>query len=174
MGRWEGTGDHHNRIGLRWWLCVRASPAPLLGCITTTSAMAFRDEVIFVTGAGGGIGEALATMVAAQGARVVILSDINADSVQRAAQNLQKVYASCKVVPVQLDVTSELQITTVFSKLEQEYGVIDCLMSNAGILSEDKAPDFLATSQSNVQWDRQWLVNTMAHVYLCRPLLPKW
>lgn len=136
--------------------------------------MAFRNEVVFVTGAGGGIGEALATLAAGQGARVVILSDINADSVNKAAQNLQKSYDSCKVVAVQLDVTSEPQIATVFAKLEKDHGVIDCLMSNAGILSEDKAPDFLATSQSNLQWERQWLVNTLAHVYLCRPLLPKW
>jgi len=136
--------------------------------------MTFKGNVVFVTGAGGGIGEALSLGAAKNEAKAVVLSDINGENARKASVSLLSKYPGCKTAGVKLDVTSENQIAEVFAWVEKEFGLIDCLISNAGVQFSDKAPDYNVTSASNQVWEKQWQVNNMAHIYLTRPLLDKW
>ncbi|MFI1991138.1 SDR family oxidoreductase [Actinoplanes sp. NPDC020271] len=111
---------------------------------------------VVVTGAGGGIGAALARRFAADGAEVVV-SDINADAAAAVA-------AEIGGTAVAADVAVEDDVR----RLVETAGDIDLFCSNAGVLSagDENTPD--------QQWDRDFGVNVMSHVYVTRALLPRW
>lgn len=111
---------------------------------------------VVVTGAGGGIGAALARRFAADGAQVVV-SDIDADAAAAVA-------AEIGGISVPADVAVEADVR----RLVEAAGDIDLFCSNAGVLSagDENTPD--------QQWERDLGVNVMSHVYVTRALLPKW
>ncbi len=111
---------------------------------------------VVVTGAGGGIGAALARRFAADGAQVVV-SDINADAAAAVA-------AEIGGTAVAADVAVEEDVR----RLVETAGDIDLFCSNAGVLSagDENTPD--------QQWERDLGVNVMSHVYVTRALLPRW
>lgn len=86
-----------------------------------------------VTGAGGGIGSAIAEALAMQGADVAI-TDIREDAATAVADQLREKYLiNRRLVPIRLDVTSEESVRSAFSKAAQEVGEIDILVNVAGI-----------------------------------------
>jgi NAD(P)-dependent dehydrogenase (short-subunit alcohol dehydrogenase family) len=111
---------------------------------------------VVVTGAGGGIGAALARRFAADGAQVVV-SDIDANAAASVA-------AEIGGVAVAADVAIEEDVR----RLVEAAGDIDLFCSNAGVLTsgDENTPD--------EQWQRDLGVNVMSHVYVTRALLPKW
>ncbi len=85
-------------------------------------------KVAFVTGAGGGIGKAIADKLAAEGANVV-LTDINEDSLKEAHATYKRdvsTYAIC-------DVTSTDSIATAYKKACIEFGGVDIVVHSAGL-----------------------------------------
>jgi NAD(P)-dependent dehydrogenase (short-subunit alcohol dehydrogenase family) len=121
-----------------------------------------RDAVAVITGGAGGIGRALAERFAAEGARAVVLADLDEAAADRAAQAL-----SCPVrLGVGLDVTDQRALADLVERVETEVGPIDVWCSNAG----------LATGRglgTDEEWDRSWKVHVMAHVYAARSVLPR-
>ena len=83
-------------------------------------------KVALVTGAGQGLGEAIARRFAAEGA-VLVLADINEDAIRALAQELPD--ASAMV----LDVTSESDWNKLAEAIQAEHGKLDILVNNAGI-----------------------------------------
>ena len=85
-------------------------------------------KVAFVTGAGGGIGKAIADKLAAEGANVV-LTDINEDSLKEAHATYKRdvsTYAICNV-------TSNESIREAFNKACLEFGGVDIIVHSAGL-----------------------------------------
>ncbi|GIE83747.1 SDR family oxidoreductase [Actinoplanes regularis] len=115
---------------------------------------------VVVTGAGGGIGAALARRFAADGAKVVV-SDIDPDAVARVA-------AEIGGIAVPADAASEADTQRLIEVAFSELGGIDLFCSNAGVLTagDENTPDGL--------WERDFGVNVMSHVYVTRALLPRW
>ena len=115
---------------------------------------------IVVTGAGSGIGAALARRFAAEGARVVV-NDIDAAPASAVA-------ASCGATAVPGDAASEDGVAALIAAATAELGAIDLYCANAGVArpggEEAAEPD----------WDISWQVNVMAHVRAARLLLPGW
>jgi NAD(P)-dependent dehydrogenase (short-subunit alcohol dehydrogenase family) len=107
--------------------------------------MKLADKVVVLTGAGGGIGRALATRFEAEGAAVVVRSDLGLDGV---------------------DVTREADIQRLVRTTLDEHGRIDLFCSNAGILT-----GFGVDAPDDV-WQKTWEVNVRAHVYAARAVLP--
>jgi NAD(P)-dependent dehydrogenase (short-subunit alcohol dehydrogenase family) len=113
-----------------------------------------------VTGAGGGIGAALARRFAADGAEVIV-SDIDAAAAKRVAEEING-----RAVPG--DAGHERDVQKLVETAFDELGGIDLFCANAGVLSVggEEAPDDV--------WLRDFTVNVMSHVYVARALLPRW
>jgi NAD(P)-dependent dehydrogenase (short-subunit alcohol dehydrogenase family) len=115
---------------------------------------------VVVTGAGGGIGAALARRFAADGARVVV-NDLDAAAAETVAAEI-----GGRAVPG--DVASEADVRRLVDVAADELGGIDLFCSNAGVLSAggEEVPDQV--------WERDFAVNVMSHVHVARALLPRW
>ncbi|MFG3146152.1 bifunctional rhamnulose-1-phosphate aldolase/short-chain dehydrogenase [Streptomyces sp. M41(2017)] len=86
-------------------------------------------RVALVTGAGSGIGRAIAERLAAEGACVVV-ADLNAEGAEEVAAGLG---GPDKAVAVRVDVTSEEQIAEAFKAAVLAFGGVDLVVNNAGI-----------------------------------------
>ena len=91
-------------------------------------------RIALVTGGAGGIGQAVARQLLQEGA-CVMLTDIDAEALQEAQQNLQKVAGRDYVAAVRADITSETQVEAVLAATALAFGGVDQLISNAGIAS---------------------------------------
>ncbi|MGW1519902.1 SDR family oxidoreductase [Streptomyces sp. NPDC002287] len=118
---------------------------------------AYQDQRVVVTGAGGGIGAALAHRFAAEGATVVV-NDLDAD---RAAAVAGAIGSRAIAVPGDASAIVE-------EALEALGGRVDVYCANAGLASggDAFAPEAV--------WEAAWDTNVMAHVRASRALLPDW
>ena len=121
----------------------------------------FKDKVVAITGASGGIGKAIAELFVAEGAKVAI-SDLTLPD-QTASDIGAKAY--------KCNVAGEHSVEQFIRDVEADLGAIDIYVSNAGVGSGNG--DFVAGA-SNKSWDLAWKVNLMGSVYAARNLVPKW
>jgi len=121
--------------------------------------MHLRDKVVVVTGGAQGIGRALCQRFAAEGARGVVVADIDAEKAQQVASGIGG-------LAVETDVSVEADVVRLAWKATEAYGSIDLFCSNAGIAS----PGGIETA--NGDWEHIWRVNVMAHVYAARAVMP--
>ena len=92
--------------------------------------MTFKDKRIVLTGAAGGIGEALARQLASEGARLA-LADLNEEGLNRVGQLCQEVGSEVLLIPT--DVTQLDQCQTLIGKAVETWGGLDVFLSNAGL-----------------------------------------
>lgn len=104
--------------------------------------LSLEGRIALVTGAGRGIGEAIAHAFAAAGADVVLV-DRNSESVRRVASAIAG-------TPVELDISNEAMVREVVSGIETRQGPIDILVNCAGVLQNTEPPETLTMST----WDR--------------------
>jgi len=123
-----------------------------------------RDRVIVVTGGGNGIGRALCERFHREGARKVVVADLEHDSAAAVA-------AAIDGDAFGVDVRDESQIQAMVATVEQSYGAVDLFCSNAGIIALDGEP-WWATSAPNATWQAMWEIHVMSHVYAARACLP--
>jgi len=121
--------------------------------------MELKNKVAVVTGGANGIGRALCRKFAAEGARGIVVADLDADGAGRVAAEIGGL-----VVPI--DVSVESDIFNLVEKANSAFGQIDLFCSNAGIVIDGGAE----VSDSN--WQQIIGINLMAHVYAARAVLP--
>jgi 3-oxoacyl-[acyl-carrier protein] reductase len=92
--------------------------------------MRLKEKVALVTGAGRGIGKAIATRLAEEGASVVV-NDIDEAFAENLAGKLKK--AGCPSLASGADVSNWQQVEQMFETVERRFGGIDILVNNAGI-----------------------------------------
>ena len=114
-------------------------------------------KVALITGAGSGIGEAIARRFAAQGARVII-ADLAVEAASRVAEDLSGQGARAEILP--LDVSDEAQVQAAFAHVAQA-GRLDILVNNAGV---SHVGNLLETSLDD--WERVLRVNARG-TFLC-------
>ncbi|AMO56791.1 3-oxoacyl-ACP reductase [Endozoicomonas montiporae] len=127
-----------------------------------------KDKIILVTGAGSGIGRTAALTYASYGATVVLLG--------RTTSKLEAVYDEIEsngwpqaaIYPMNLEGASEQDYANLAATLEQEFGHLDGLLNNAGLLGELKP---IAQYDAET-WQRVMQVNLNAPFLLTRELLP--
>jgi NAD(P)-dependent dehydrogenase (short-subunit alcohol dehydrogenase family) len=90
------------------------------------------NKVALITGAGRGIGAAIALAFAREGAAVV-LAELDLDMAQRTAQAIAAALHAAKVLAVQTDVTQFASVQHAVREAEREFGAVDVLVNNAGI-----------------------------------------
>ena len=120
--------------------------------------------VVVVRGGARGMGNALCERLAAEGARVVAVADLQRSAAEAVAESIGG-------VAFELDVCDEAAMQAMVASLEADYGRIDLFCSNAGIFRGDGGAG-LATSASNETWNAMWQVHVMSHVYAARACLP--
>ena len=121
--------------------------------------MKLQDKVAVVTGGANGIGRAMARRFAAEGARAVVVVDLDGEGAERVAQEFGGTSFGANVAV-------EADIARVVRETEAKLGQIDLFCSNAGILVMG------GVEAPNEEWQRIWDVNLMAHVYAARHVLP--
>ncbi|MFM0096960.1 SDR family oxidoreductase [Paraburkholderia nemoris] len=89
------------------------------------------DKVTLITGAGRGIGAAIAFAFAREGAAVV-LAELDFETAQQTAEQI-KTQTGARVLAVQTDVTQSASVQHAVSEAEQAFGAVDVLVNNAGI-----------------------------------------
>ena len=122
--------------------------------------MELNDRVAIITGGSGGIGRAMARAFLDEGARTVVLADLDLDAVTAAADELGCEGRSC-------DVTDERQIVDLVESTLDAHGPIDLFCSNAGAGGEGVLLD-----AANEVWQRQWELHVMSHLYAARAVVP--
>jgi NAD(P)-dependent dehydrogenase (short-subunit alcohol dehydrogenase family) len=122
--------------------------------------MEVSGKVAVITGGSGGIGRAMARAFLDEGAKSVMLADLDAVAVADAARELGCDGIAC-------DVTDEAQVVALVERTRQRHGPIDLFCSNAGAGGQGVLID-----ASNSVWQKQWELHVMAHVYAARAVLP--
>ena len=126
--------------------------------------MELKNRVAIITGAGSGIGKAIALAYANAGARTVLASR-DRKKLDECAEEIRSKGGLASVAPT--DVTRELQVTALFDLAVQEWGHLDILVNSAGILTR---PVPTEESLLNV-WQRVIDVNVTGTYLCCREAL---
>lgn len=122
--------------------------------------MQLSGKVAVVTGGANGIGRALCRRFAIEGARGVVVADVDAVHTQEAAEEIG-------AVAVQCDVSKEADIKRLVDEATAKFGQIDLFVSNAGIAIGGGA------EAADSEWERIWKVNFMSRVWAARHVLPQ-
>jgi sorbitol-6-phosphate 2-dehydrogenase len=101
-----------------------------------------QDRIAIVTGGAQGLGEAICRRLAHEGAHVVI-ADLNLKGAERVAAETMA-QADRRAIAVQADVTNEDQVAAMVDGAIGEFGRLDILVSNAGILIAEAVDEFPA------------------------------
>ncbi|HDI7376458.1 TPA: SDR family oxidoreductase [Staphylococcus aureus] len=120
------------------------------------------DKVALVTGAGSGIGGAIATLLHEEGAKVV-LAGRNKDKLQNVANQLAQ--DSVKVVPT--DVTKKEEVDELIKIAQQTFGGLDIVINSAGQMLSSKITDYQVD-----EWDSMIDVNIKGTLYTAQAALP--
>ncbi|HKZ68521.1 MAG TPA: glucose 1-dehydrogenase [Anaerolineales bacterium] len=126
--------------------------------------MAFKDKVVLVTGAGRGIGKAIAKRFAAEGAKVVV-NDINPDTGDATAKEINELVAANghhgQALYLNTDVANKMAVQTMHYEILEKWGRVDILINNAGI-----EPTGSILTLDEWAWDRAINVN-LKGAFLC-------
>jgi len=121
--------------------------------------MDVKGKLVVVTGGASGIGQGLCRRFAYEGAKKVIVADVNEAGAKSVADEINGVAVAC-------DVRKEEEIIRLVHFTEQNFGFIDLFCSNAGIIVLG------GVEVDNEGWKRIWEINVLAHVYAARAVLP--
>ena len=119
------------------------------------------NKVAIVTGAGQGIGKAIAEKLAAHGATVIV-TDVNQDTANATAASLDN-----GAIGIQTDVTSRESVDAMVDQVTRTHGRIDVLVNNAGW---DKAGPFVDSDPAD--WDRVIQINLYGVLNTSKAVLP--
>ena len=115
--------DESEKFRIEYWALEEAKLARL------PKPKALATRVALVTGAGSGIGRAIALRLAAEGACVVV-TDMNAE---HAGEVAAEIGGPDRAVAISLDVTDEAQIVSAFAAASLAFGGVDLVVNNAGL-----------------------------------------
>lgn len=126
--------------------------------------MRFEGKVALVTGAARGIGEAIARLLAQEGADVVV-TDVDVQGAQQVAQEIVK--SGWKAKAMAADVSQREAVQQLVSEAVSAFGKIDILVNNAGIIGRGT---FIEHSPQD--WDRILSVNLGGTFNCCQEVVP--
>jgi NAD(P)-dependent dehydrogenase (short-subunit alcohol dehydrogenase family) len=125
--------------------------------------MELTDRVAVVTGGASGIGRALAWRLAEEGARGVVVADLDAPGAQAVASEISE-----RALGVGCDVADEAQVIDLVARAEEAFGPVDLFCANAGVAvgTDLETPEEV--------WELALGVNVRAHLHAAKALLPGW
>jgi len=123
--------------------------------------MEIKDKVVIVTGGASGIGSAIVRKFTEQGARGIVVADLNMERAEQVARD-------CSALAVKCDVGREADIQAAVEAARKRFGQVDVFVSNAGILGRRGGFEL-----EDALWESMWHVHGMAHVWAARAVIPK-
>ncbi len=126
--------------------------------------MDIRNKVVIVTGGASGIGRSLAQRYAAEGARGVVVADVQQEAAQQVAEGLPAGVG----LALRCDVRQEAEIQALVAATRERFGQVDAYLSNAGILGQPGGIEL-----DDALWNAMWQVHGMAHVWAARAVVPE-
>jgi NAD(P)-dependent dehydrogenase (short-subunit alcohol dehydrogenase family) len=123
--------------------------------------MELAGKTVVVTGAGHGIGRAMAQRFTVEGAAHVVVADLDGEAAEKVASGLEGGLGA------PIDVSNEAEIAGLVERVERDVGPIDLFCSNAGIImiGGEQVPDD--------DWRAIIDVNLMAHIWAARHVVPR-
>ncbi len=121
--------------------------------------MQIKDQVVVVTGGAHGIGRAMCLRFAAEGAKGIVVADLDETAAREVAREVRG-------LSVRTDVSVPEELVALVAQATEMFGPIDLFCSNAGIETGGGIDAPLDA------WQRIWQVNVMAHVHGARAVLP--
>ncbi|WP_416670515.1 SDR family oxidoreductase [Egbenema bharatensis] len=128
--------------------------------------VSIQNQIVLVTGASSGIGEACAQVFAQAGANL-ILSARRLDRLEKLAQSIADQH-HVQVYPLQLDVCDRTQVETVLSGLPEPWSNVDILINNAGL---SRGLDKLYEGEIQ-DWEEMIDTNVKGLLYVTRSIVP--
>lgn len=111
------------------------------------------EKVVLITGAGRGIGRAVALAFARQGCRVMVTS-FNVENARSTVEEVNRLFWKSRSRAFRLDVTSRHEAAQVVETITQEYGPVDILINNAGVSTMNTVLEM-----TDQEWDYNLEVN---------------
>jgi NAD(P)-dependent dehydrogenase (short-subunit alcohol dehydrogenase family) len=121
--------------------------------------MQVKDKVAIVTGGSNGIGAGLCRKLSENGAKAVMVADIDEPGARALAGEIGGGAFRC-------DVAKEEDVFKLVRETEARFGPVDLFFSNAGIMVQG------LLDVSNADWQRIWEINVMSHIYGARAVIP--
>jgi len=128
--------------------------------------MRLKDKVALITGAGAGIGRETAVLFAREGAAVVAV-DVNEQAAQETVELLRG--TGGRAVAARADVSKAADCAAMIAAAEREYGRLDILFNNAGIMH---AKDDNAVTTDEAIWDLTMNINAKGVFFGCKYGIP--
>lgn len=134
------------------------------------------ERVCLVTGAGNGLGAAIARGLADAGARVVA-ADVDAEGLQRTAARIEAAHGAGRVVTVRADMTREDEVQGIVDAALNRFGGFDVVVNNAGTGPHIVRPDYISVPLKSWdvpvdKWRRIIEINAIGPFILSRAALP--
>jgi NAD(P)-dependent dehydrogenase (short-subunit alcohol dehydrogenase family) len=126
---------------------------------TTLTQQHFTNKIVIVTGAGHGIGRAIALRFGKEGAQTIV-NDIDAAGVEATVQAI--LAQGGEAMAAVADVSQKSQVDRLFDLVLERFGTVDVLVNNAGLINVER--HFLEADEA--WWDRVISVN-LKSVFLC-------
>ncbi|MEO6496036.1 MAG: SDR family oxidoreductase [Solirubrobacteraceae bacterium] len=125
--------------------------------------MELTDKVAIVTGGAGGIGKALAWRFVEEGARGVVVADLEQADPAAVAADIGE-----RAVAFAGDVSDEQTVRALIARAEEAFGPVDLFCANAGVAVG------IGLEDDDAVWDQAFGVNIRSHIYAARVLVPGW
>ncbi len=119
-------------------------------------------KIAIVTGGASGIGEGLARRLAAEGAKGVVVADIDLARAEAVAAAIGP-----QALALRCDVSRESDLQALVAAACARFGQVDIFCSNAGILGRPGGFEL-----EDPLWDAMWQIHLMAHVWAARAVVP--
>jgi NAD(P)-dependent dehydrogenase (short-subunit alcohol dehydrogenase family) len=126
--------------------------------------MKIQGKTAIITGAAAGIGAASVALFAKEGANVVAV-DINRERLNQVKEQIEKTAGTCLAVTA--DVSQRDDVQNVVRSAVQEFGRVDILFNNAGIVPPGKVDGI-----TEEQWDSAMAINVKSIYLFCRAVIP--
>ncbi len=129
--------------------------------------MRLKGKVSIITGAGGGMGRVAALRFAAEGSRILV-ADNNAAAAEETAKLVRE--AGGEAIAARVDVSLEADARAMVDQAIREYGRLDVLYNNAGIMPE---ADHSVVDTPVEAWDQVMAVNVRGVYLACKHAIPR-
>lgn len=127
--------------------------------------MNLNGQVVVVTGAGRGIGQAIAEAFAEEGSRVIV-NDVDGDNARQVAHQI--VDSGGQAIAIQADISDQSAVNSMFQQAQEHFGAVTTLINNAGVVPFKPIMEF-----TSAMWDSTMNIDLKGIFYGVQAAIPQ-